>query len=277
FAGAALALLIGINPLFTILLFSVGSATGIGYVNEKKLMSNEVIIGIIFSFFMALAILFIGLMEQYSTDIQSILFGNVLLVTFENFMLLLIIGVIVLGLLLFTKKELFLMTFDTEFAEITGIPVRFLNYLFLILVSVTISVSLRALGAILVFAMIVTPAAAAYQWTFRLNRLLLLSAAFGVLASVFGLFFSYLFDIPSGSTIVTSITAIFVFSFILSPKRRKAKLNPNECPYCKEWIAGTCEDPEDCPASHIPHSHIRDGYIIDKKDLPEETITQHDH
>ncbi|MFX0065835.1 MAG: metal ABC transporter permease [Candidatus Hermodarchaeota archaeon] len=279
FAGAALALLIKINPLLSILGFSVGSAVGIGYVNEKQVMRNEIIIGIVFSFFMALAILFIGLMEQYSTEVQSILFGNILLVTQENFVLLLAFGAIVLALLIFTKKELFLMTFDTDYAEITGIPVRLLNYLFLILISITISVSLKAIGAVLVFALIVTPAAAAYQWTFQLNRLLVLAAAFGVFGSVFGLVFSYLLDVPSGSTIVTVVTAVFILSFIFSPKRRQAKLTPVDCVYCKEYILEErrCEDPDDCPAAKIPHQHTETGYVIKKNDLPKKEPTKHDH
>ena len=89
FAGAALGILLGIDPLITIIIFGITSAVGVGYVNEKKVMKDEVIIGIVFTSFMALAILFIGLMPFYSTDVTSILFGDILLISWENFIMLL--------------------------------------------------------------------------------------------------------------------------------------------------------------------------------------------
>ncbi|MCK5157658.1 MAG: metal ABC transporter permease, partial [Candidatus Heimdallarchaeota archaeon] len=162
FAGAALAILTGIDPILTIIGFSVVSAVGIGYVNQKKLMNSEVIIGIVFAFFMALAILFIGLHGEYSSDINSILFGNILLVDLADMLLLIVFSFVILMLVFAIKKELYFMTFDSQQAQVSGVPVKFLSYLFLIAVSLTISVSLKAIGAILVFAMIVTPAAAAY-------------------------------------------------------------------------------------------------------------------
>ncbi len=278
FAGAALGLLLGVDPLLTILLFSVFSAITIGYVDEKKLVESEVMIGVIFSFFMALAILFIGMMEVYSTDVISILFGNILIITQERLILFLIFSAMILLLLFMIKKELFFMTFDIELAEVSGVPVRFLTYLFLVMVSVTISVSLRAIGAILVFAMIITPAAAAYQWTYHINRMMILSVVFGVFSAVFGLYLSYTFDLPSGSTIVSAITAIFVISFLFSPKRMASKRTIQECPYCKDYLleGEECQRPE-CIAAGILHRHIDHEISIDKKHLPKKKPTKHDH
>ena len=177
------------------------------------------------------------------------------------------------------------MTFDEESAQVSGIPVRLLTYIFLVLVSMTISVSLKAIGAILVFAMIVTPAAAAYQLTFKFNRLLLLAGFFGVFATVGGLYLSVVFNLPSGSTIVTLITLVFLISFIISPKRRLAHLAhlPTECPYCGKIIdEGFCDDPE-CLQSDMPHSHVshddhrRGDVVIDKRKLPEKAPSNHGH
>ena len=287
FAGAALAILLGVDPLLVILLFSVVASLGIGYVNEKKIMREEIIIGVVFSWGPALAILFISLFDVYSTDVNSILFGNILIISKTTFSLLVIFSIIVFAIILGLKKEYYLLTFDEESAIISGFPVKFLNYLFLILISITISVSLRAIGAILVFAMIVTPAAAAYQWTYRFNKLLILSGIFGVFSMILGLYLSVTFDLPSGSTIVTAITTIFFVSFILSPKRRFAKITnvSTECRYCSEVIAedGTCEEP-DCP--HVQHTHIhaidddkgkRGEVVIRKKDLEEREPSSHEH
>ena len=104
FAGAALAILLGIDPILTIIGFSVVSAVGIGYVNQKKLMNSEVIIGIVFAFFMALAILFIGLHGEYSSDINSILFGNILLVDLADMLLLIVFSFVILLIVFAIKK-----------------------------------------------------------------------------------------------------------------------------------------------------------------------------
>ena len=116
FAGAALATLIGVDPLIVIIIFSALSAVGIGYVNEKKVMKEEIIIGIVFSFFPALAILFISLYDFYSTDVNSILFGNILIISSRTFSLLIIFSVIVIISVIAIKKELYFLTFDEEAA-----------------------------------------------------------------------------------------------------------------------------------------------------------------
>jgi ABC-type Mn2+/Zn2+ transport system permease subunit len=281
FAGAALGILVGIDPLITVIIFGITASVGVGYVNEKKVMKDEVIIGIVFTSFMALAILFIGLMPFYSTDVTSILFGEILLVSWENFILLVFVAVGVLTIIGILKKELYLITFNEEMARVAGIPVRFLNFLFLILIAITIDISLKAIGAILVFAMIVTPAAAAYQWTFKLNKMLLLSALFGVISSFLGLFFSFIWDLPSGSTIVGAATIIFVISFIVSPKRRKSGSGHDieNCEYCAKSINGKkfCLE-ESCHIHEIPHKHSNGELIIYKKDLKEKsTLSKHQH
>ncbi len=224
FAGGALGILLGVNPFFTIFLFSTGSALSIGYINEKGYVEDKnVAVGIIFSLTMALAILFISLIQTYSASVNALLFGNVLVVTTEDLILLILFGVLILLIIFFMKKELFFITFDYDMASATGLPVRFLSYLFLILISLAIVVSLKAIGAILVFAMIITPAAAAYQWSFKLNKIIILSVIFGSISSFFGLWLSYEWDLPSGSTITIMVSIIFVISMILSPKRRMGK------------------------------------------------------
>ncbi|WP_457558342.1 metal ABC transporter permease [Candidatus Harpocratesius sp.] len=251
FAGGALAILLGIDPFFTIFLFGEATAMLIGYINERDSSSkNDTAVGIMFSLSMALAILFVGLNKEYSTNIQALLFGNALLITAENFIRLIIISLFVIILFFLLKKELLFIIFDETMAKISGIPVKILNYLLVGMIAAIITISLRAIGAILVFAMIVTPAAAAYQWTYKVNLMLFLSALFGSISSFFGMMFSYLFDLPTGSTIVLIVTFIFGISFIFSPKRRiptfitaKDQLeHKKECRYCRDL-----NNIEDCP------------------------------
>jgi ABC-type Mn2+/Zn2+ transport system permease subunit len=241
FAGGALAILIGIDPFFTILAFGEGSALLIGYVNEKESVSNkDTAVGIMFSFTMALAILFIGLMDQYSANVQSLLFGNALTVSEDSMWRLIIVAIVIMVVFFAFKKELLFIIFDEEMAKISGIPVRKLNYLFIILIAGIITVSLKAIGAILVFAMIVTPGAAAYQWSYNTNKMLGIAAFFGGISAFLGIYISFMYDLPTGSSIVLVITAIFILSFLCSPKRRAHKhtnaadqtTHKKECKYC---------------------------------------------
>jgi ABC-type Mn2+/Zn2+ transport system permease subunit len=244
FAGGALGILLGINPFLTIFIFSTGAAMTIGFINEKGYIEdNNVAVGIIFSLTMALAILFINLIKAYNAGVTAILFGNVLVVTTEDMVLLIFISIIIVMVIYFMKKELFFMTFDDEMARATGLPVRFLSYLFLLLISLAIVVSLKAIGAILVFAMITTPAAAAYQWSYKVNRILILSISFGAISSFLGLYLSYILNLPSGSMITITVSIIFAISMILSPKRRAGKDigYKHMCKVCDKASVEECE------------------------------------
>ncbi len=239
FAGGALGILLNINPFLVIFFFGSTSAVSIGYINEKDIMEDKnVAVGIIFSLTMALAILFISLIPSYNVAVNALLFGNVLVVTTEDLILLLVLGIFIIIVIYFIRKELYFITFDEEMAKATGIPVRIISYIFLILISITIVVSLKAIGAILVFAMIITPAAAAYQWSYRLNVIIYLSIIFGIFSSFFGLYLSYEFDLPSGSTITLVISSIFLLSMILSPKRRNKSVlgfeHEKKCNVCEK-------------------------------------------
>ncbi|MHA1775993.1 MAG: metal ABC transporter permease [Promethearchaeota archaeon] len=259
FAGGALAILLGIDPFFTIFAFGEATALIIGYINKRdKSSQNDTAVGIMFSLSMALAILFVGLNKEYNTNIQSLLFGNALLITNENFIRLLVISATVLVIFFLLKKELLFIIFDESMAKISGISVNLLNYLFVGMIAAIVTISLRAIGAILVFAMIVTPAAAAYQWTYKINRMLLLSALFGGLSSFFGMILSFIFDLPTGSTIVLMVTFIFGISFIFSPKRNTPSLisskdqatHTKNCRYCRDL-----SQIEDCPYCQEEEHH----------------------
>lgn len=275
FAGVTFGLLFAIEPIYTTILFAVGGVLLVGFVNEKQVMNDEIIIGVTFTLMMALAIFFIGLMNFYSTDVNSILFGTLLFIPIEEFYLMIIIGIVVIAAVLLIKKELYFMTFDLEMAKLSGIHVRLLNYIFLILVALTISVSIRGIGALLVFAMVIVPAASAYQWTFKLNRMMILSVLFGNISTLLGFLFSFVFSIPVGSSIVIVSTLIFFISFIYSPKREATK-NIVSCKYCNAALIKG-EECEDCLAKGIKHVHDGEITRIDVKDMPDQEAVEHHH
>ncbi len=223
FAGVTLAYLLGINPLFLSILFGVGTVWIIGILEQKGKMKLDVSTGIFFTFTMALAILFIGLMKVYNAEVYGYLFGSILSVSVQDLWVMMLVSGVVLLLIFLFYKEFHFITFDQEMAEASGIPAQRLFFLLLTLIALTIVISLKSVGAILVFALIIIPAATAYQLTHSMRNMMACSVFFGISASVGGVLLSYRFDLPSGATIVLLATGFFFLSIFLSPKRRIKK------------------------------------------------------
>jgi ABC-type Mn2+/Zn2+ transport system permease subunit len=219
FAGVALGYLMGWPPMLLAVLFGLATVWITGWVEEQGRMKLDVSIGILYTTTMALGILFIGLMKTYNAEVYGYLFGSVLSVTNEELALIGALGVLVIGLLLLFAKELYFIAFDQEMAEASGIPARPIFFLLLTLVALTVVVSLKTVGAILVFAMILIPASTAYQLTHSLMTLTLYSVTIGVVTAVAGVVISAIWDIPSGPAIVLLATTIFFIALFFSPKR----------------------------------------------------------
>lgn len=221
FAGVALGYLMGWPPLLLAVVFGLATVWITGWMEEQGRMKLDVSIGILYTATMALGILFIGLMKSYNAEVYGYLFGSVLSVTPDELHIIGALSVLVLGLIVVFSKELYFIAFDQEMAEASGVPARHIFFLLLTLVALTVVVSLKTVGAILVFAMILIPASTAYQLTHSLRTLTLYSAIIGISTSVAGVVISALWDVPSGPAIVLLSTCIFFASVFFSPKRVK--------------------------------------------------------
>lgn len=219
FAGVTLGYLMGWPPLFPAILFGLATVWITGWMEEKGNMKLDVSIGILYTATMALAILFIGLMKTYNAEVYGYLFGNVLSVTTDELRTIGGLTVLVLGTIVLFSKELYFIAFDQEMAEASGVPARRIFFLLLTLVAFTVVVSLKIVGAVLVFAMVLVPASTAYQLTHSLSTLTVYSVAIGVSCSVVGVLLSAVWDISSGPAIVLLSTLVFFLSVLLSPKR----------------------------------------------------------
>ncbi|HSS30236.1 MAG TPA: metal ABC transporter permease [Nitrospiraceae bacterium] len=227
FAGVALGFLMGWPPLLMALLFGLATVWTTGWMEEKGRMKLDVSIGILYTATMALAILFIGLMKTYNAEVYGYLFGNVLAVTSEELLTIAALSFVVIGAIVLFSKELYFIAFDQEMAEASGVPARRIFFLLLTLVALTVVISLKTVGAILVFAMILIPASTAYQLTHSLSTLTWYSAIIGVSCSVGGVLISSYWDIPSGPAIVLLATLMFFVAVLLSPKRQRRSLAIN--------------------------------------------------
>ncbi|MBF6613020.1 MAG: metal ABC transporter permease [Chloroflexi bacterium] len=218
FPGVVVAFLIHVSFFFGALVFGGVTAVAIGALARNKRVSEDTAIGVLFAGMFALGIVLISTIRGYTADLASFLFGDVLGVSPEDVAASVGIGILVLGALFLFHKEFVMVAFDSDMAEAVGLPVWLVDLGLLILMALTIVVSLRAVGNILVVAMLVTPAAAARLWTDKLLVMMGLSALFGALGGIAGLLTSYHTDLAAGGTIVLVVTVWFGISLLIAPR-----------------------------------------------------------
>jgi manganese/iron transport system permease protein len=218
FPGVVIAFLLGRSAFAGALAFGLLTSISIVVLATTRRVKEDSAIGVLFAGLFALGVVLISTTRNYSRDLAAFLFGNVLGVTGADVGLSAGVGVLVCLLLVLFHKELVLVAFDREAAQAMGVAVFWINLLLLVMISLTIVVSLSAVGNILVVAMLVTPAATARLLTDRLPVMLCLSAALGVLSGVAGLVLSFHADIAAGGTIVLVATLLFGLVWLLAPR-----------------------------------------------------------
>lgn len=221
FAGVAIGIVLGFAPLLSALLFCSLIACVIGYVSRVSRIQEDTSIGIFFAASMAVGVAIMSSASVNSSEMLAYLFGSILTIPSADLYLSVGLALVVLALIVIFDKELIAVSFDEELAGISGIPAKFISYLLLILVSVTIIASIRVVGIVLVSALIVTPAATALQLSQRIRPVMWLSAFLGILATESGLILSYYLNCPPGATIVLLSTLFFVIAVSLRVLRRQ--------------------------------------------------------
>jgi manganese/iron transport system permease protein len=220
FAGALLGLWQGFNPLIGALLFSLAAAAIIGPVADRGELNPDTSIGIIFSFMLGLAFLFMGLMHGARTEVLNLFWGSILTVNQQDMIFLAATTAVIVGLVAAFYKEIQAVICHREVALAVGIPATVIFYGLLFSTGVTITASLQSIGGLLIFCLILNPAAAAYQLTYSLKRMIFIAIGFGVVSCWAGLVASYFFDVPSGAAIVITSSIIFGLATAFSPKRK---------------------------------------------------------
>ena len=219
FGGVAIGFFTGLNPLLTAIIYSIAVAIGIESTGRKGRISEDVSIGIFYSVSMALGVALVSLSKSYNLDLFGYLFGNILAITQTDIILTVITFVLVSGFIVIFLKDLFLCAYNEELAQISGVHVVFLNNLFLISLAVSIVISIRIVGIILVSALLVIPGATARLFARGLLSMIVLSCLTGVVSVISGLLISYEYDIAPGASIVLASAFIFFLSLVLKKKR----------------------------------------------------------
>ncbi|OGP71346.1 MAG: hypothetical protein A2Y80_05835 [Deltaproteobacteria bacterium RBG_13_58_19] len=216
FGGVALGFLLGVDPLWTGIGFSVMVAMLIEWAQSRGRLEEDAAIGIFFAASMALGVVFLHLSQTYNVDVFGFLFGNILAIGEKQLGQILLVTLAVLATMAAFFKELVFLSFDEEMAWVSGVPVKPLRYLFLIIMALVVIVSIYLVGIILVSALLVIPGAIARNLTQDIKSMLAVSVATAVGATLGGLLLSYGVDWPSGATVVLLLSVWFFFSALVS-------------------------------------------------------------
>ena len=214
FGGVALGAFLGVNLTLATLVFSIFVALLIGWLSRKGGVHEDVSIGIVFSASMAFGVVILGLMEGYNIDLFSYLFGSILAVTTTDLIIALVTFVLVIGATIILFKELIAYCFDEEWLRVCGINVDRLQDALLVMIAVTIVVSIKLLGIVLVSALLVIPGAVGYALAGNYRVQFVISIATSLISVITGLTLSYYYDIASGAAIVLSCAMLFLISVI---------------------------------------------------------------
>ena len=194
----------------------------LGYIIKNSNVGEDTAIGIIFSSFFALGFILISILNV-TINLEDLLFGQILAVSSFDVFIVTAMCISVVSLIIIFFKQLLFYSFDPIGAEVKGLNTNFLNYLFLVILSVAIVASLQTVGIILVLSMLLIPAAASKQITNTFVSSIYVSILFGVFSSVSGLYLSYFFNLPSGPTMSMVATSLFIVCFFIN-KLKKTKI-----------------------------------------------------
>ena len=229
FAGAAGAVLLGLSPLAGLLIFTIGAGVGISLMS-KEARERDLAIGIMLTFALGLGILFLSLYAGFAERVYAILFGDILGISQADVIVTAIFSLLTIFMLLALFRPLLFSSFDPEVAEARGVPVRTLSIAFLILVAITVSMSVQVIGVLLVFTLLVGPAATAMHLVKHPLLAIGLAMVLGVLYIWSGMFLAI--NVAGGTWppsffISTLSFAVYLPVRLLSPlwsKRRKQEI-----------------------------------------------------
>ena len=212
FGGVALGILLNTQPLLIAIPFTILASFGITMLREKTRLGVDTSIGILFAISVALGIIFLSLKRAYTADAFAYLFGSILSVQLIDLLIISILSIIaIITFFLFWQGWAY-STFDNELAKTDRVHVTRDDYILNTLIAITIVVSVKLVGIILVAAFLVIPAASSRLVTHTFFSMTLVSIIFGVVSSIAGLWLSYLLDLPSGATIILVQAFLFFIS-----------------------------------------------------------------
>lgn len=211
-----------INPMWFGILFAVIGALLIEKLRTSFSNYQEIAIPIIMSAGIALSAIFISLADGFNQEIVGLLFGSISAVNISDLTTIIIITIIVLIFIVLFYKELFILSFDEEYSKVIGIP-KWIQFLFIVIVAMVISASMRVVGILLVSALITLPIAISMRITKGFKQLIALSIILGELSVILGLIIAFYMNISPGGVIVVLLVAMLILTMTIQKLKIKFK------------------------------------------------------
>lgn len=209
FGGLGIGFYFGLNPIYSAMVFSVFSAFGIQWLSEKQGVREDSAIGVFWSLGMAIGIVLTFLTPGYTPNLSEYLFGNILTVTQSDILSLVVLSAILLLFFFADYRAIVSVSFDTQFAQTRRIRTKIIEYSMMLFTAVTIVLSIRLVGIVLLMSLITVPQMTANIFTVNYSKLILLSILFSFVGSVSGLLLSYYLNVPSGAFIIFVLIVMF--------------------------------------------------------------------
>lgn len=223
FGGLGIAIYAGINPIWGALTFAVLSALGIEYAGNKTKIREDSAIGVMWGVGMAIGALFMSLKPGYTSgDLSSFLFGNIISVTTEDIVALTVLTIVLfIGAALYLKPIMY-MAFDRDFARSAGVNTTLVGYILSVITAVTIVLSIRVMGIILLISLMTLPVVIANSVTKSYGKITILASIIAAIGALAGVVISYYLEVPSGPAIIFVLTLVLIIVKLLSLQRKTA-------------------------------------------------------
>ena len=218
FAGAAGAVLLGINPVFGLLLFTSGGGVGMAVLGTRA-VNRDVQIGTVLAFMLGLGVLFISLYTGYATEAYSILFGEILGISSNDVVVTVIAGLIILSAVAVAYRPLLFASLDEDVAEAKGLSMSWLSIIFMLLVAIVVSMAVQVVGVLLIFSLMVTPAAMAQRLVKRPRSVMIISVLIALVATWSSLFIAFYEPYPVSFFITSIVFISYLFVRFIFPSR----------------------------------------------------------
>ncbi len=213
--GIAVGLITNSNPQFSIIVSSLILAVLLTFLDRRPTLSTDTVLGILAHSALALGVVVLALTGSQRVNLDAYLFGELLTISGSDLVWVLVVAAVVAALLLRFWNDLLAVTIHAELAEIEGFKVRQLNLLLVILLAMTIAVSMKLVGVLLITALLIIPPATARRLASSPEVMALLASAIGIVSVVVGLLLAFFYDTPVGPTIVVMTTVLFMVSYCL--------------------------------------------------------------
>jgi zinc transport system permease protein len=222
YGGIGLSIFLGWPYMIGTIGFSLSAAIVMAAVSLKAKHRADTIIGVIWAVGMAIGVILLDLTPGYNVDLMSYLFGSILTVPRSDLWVMLIVGILIAGFVLYFYKDLLAISYDEEFARIRGVPIRMLYFALIGLLAVTIVMVIQIVGLILVIALLTIPPFIVEKYSKSLLQMMVGSSLLGMVFTVSGLWLSYVFNLTSGACIIL-VSGIAFFLFLLVDRWKKSR------------------------------------------------------